>query len=205
MLQRNLLIGAAAFLLAAAMPAAAEEVAVTACDWEAAHPSDPDRVGPGVGSRDVDTERAIRACEAAVAAHPEVARFHYQLGRALVYAADRQESDWHVGLPHLERAADMRHTQAMFVLGLMYQRDGRVCDAEPWTRAAAEAGLKSARIGYVNEYLAGRLNDCPPRASLESMAGWLNGAEGQVSGWYENMLLDLLQRLLDNAVRAGDS
>ena len=89
MLQRNLLIGAAALLLAAAVPATAEEVAVTACDWEAAHPSDPNRVGPGVGSRDVDTERAIRACEAAVGAHPEVARFHYQLGRAL--ARDREE------------------------------------------------------------------------------------------------------------------
>ena len=37
--------------------------AIDACDWEVAHPSDPDRVGPGRSSGDVDTTRAIAACQ----------------------------------------------------------------------------------------------------------------------------------------------
>jgi hypothetical protein len=93
----------------------------------------------------------------------------------------------------------MGHTQALFVMGLMEQREQDFCGAEPYTRAAANAGLKSARISYVNEYLSGRLNDCPPRASLEDMAGFLEDAQEQVSGWYENMLLEALSRQLDAA------
>ncbi len=167
---------------------------MTACDWEAAHPSDPHHVGPGVGSRDVNTLRAISACEQAVASDPDEARFHYQLGRALVYHADREGSDWRIGLPHLERAADMKHTQAQFVLGLMYQREGRFCAAAETTRAAADAGLKAARIGYTNEFLADRLNECAEVASIDEMDAYLDSAAGQMNGWYETMLLDALRR-----------
>jgi len=133
---------------------------VTACDYEASHPSDPAHVGPGVSSRDVDTERAIAACRWAVENYPDEARFHYQLGRAIVYRADRAGTDWHPGMPHVQRAAEMRHTQAMFVLSLLHQRDRQWCEAEPWLRAAAEDGLKAARISYVNEALSGRLDEC---------------------------------------------
>jgi hypothetical protein len=35
---------------------------ITGCYWEVAHPSDPDRVGPGVSSSEVDTLRAMAAC-----------------------------------------------------------------------------------------------------------------------------------------------
>ena len=66
------------------LPGATNAQGIDACDWEAGHPSDPDRVGPGVGSGDVDTERAIAACRHAIEREPNTARFHYQLGRALV-------------------------------------------------------------------------------------------------------------------------
>jgi len=181
----------------ALLPATVPAQPLDACDWEAAHPSDPDRVGPGRPSGEVDVQRAIAACRQAVEAHPDTARFHYQLARALVYRADRGEGDWHVGLPPLERAAELRHVQAMFVLGLMRQRTGDWCAAEPWTRAAAEAGLKSARISYVNDTLAGRFADCGTVADATTRAGWLQAARGQVSGWYENMLLDALIRESD--------
>ena len=69
------------------LPVAQAQV-ITACDWEVAHPSDPDHVGPGKGSGEVDTARAIAACENAVSTHPDVARFHYQLGRALVRSSE---------------------------------------------------------------------------------------------------------------------
>lgn len=177
---------------------------IDACDWEAAHPSDPDRVGPGLGSGEVDTARAIAACQAAVERHPDTARFHYQLGRAQVYAADRAGTDWNVGMPALQKAADLQHRQAMFVLGLMHKRADNLCASEPWTRGAAELGLKSARISYVNDYLSGALDGCPPRATLEQMTGYLANARGQVSGYYENMLLDALSRHLQVAVDAAE-
>ncbi len=152
---------------------------------------------------DVDTERAIAACRRAVEREPETARFHYQLGRALVYQADRAGPDWNVGMPPLEKAAELEHRQAMFVLGLMHKRAGDVCASEPLTRGAAERGLKSARITYVNDYLSGALDACPPRVSLEDMQGFLAAARDQVSGYYENMLLDALERHLAVAVAAG--
>ena len=191
-------------LIVLGFPAVANAQAIDACDWEVGHPSDPDRVGPGVGSGDVDTARAIAACRDAIAREPETARFHYQLGRALVYQADREGTDWTVGLPPLEKAAALEHPQAMFVLGLMHKRAGDVCASEPLTRGAAQRGLKSARITYVNDYLSGALDACPPRASLEDMQGYLAAARGQVSGYYENMLLDALDRHLSVAVAAGD-
>jgi hypothetical protein len=191
-------------LLLFGLPVVASAQAIDACDWEAGHPSDPDRVGPGVGSGNVDTARAIAACRDAVEREPDTARFHYQLGRALVYEADRAGTDWTVGMPSLERAAALEHRQAMFVLGLMHKRGGDVCASEPLTRGAAERGLKSARITYVNDYLSGVLDACPPRASLEEMQGFLGEAREQVSGYYENMLLDALDRHLSVAVAAGE-
>lgn len=182
-------------MLAFALPARAQ--LMTACDYEASHPSDPAHVGPGVSSRDVNTERAITACRWAVDNYPEEARFHYQLGRAMVYQADRAKADWHPGMPHVKKAAEMRHTQAMFVLSLLYQRDEQWCEAEPWLRAAAEEGLKAARISYVNEVLSGRLESCGELVEVKRMAEYLEGARGQVNGWYEAMLLESLERGLE--------
>lgn len=183
-------------LLLAFASAPANAQTLTACDWEVGHPSDPDHVGPGRGSGEVDTARAIAACRAAVTAHPDVARFHYQLGRALVYDADRNGGDAQVGMPHLLQAAELGSAQAMFVYGLMNQRIGDACAAEPWTRKAAEAGLKSARISYVNHVLADTWAACPPQVNTDTLESWLAAAREQVSGYYENMLLDALAREL---------
>jgi TPR repeat protein len=150
----------------------------------------------------VDTDRAIAACEQAIAAEPGTARFHYQLGRAQVYAADRAGTDWNVGMPALQKAAEGGHVQGMFVLGLMYKRAGDICASEPWTRRAAEAGLKSARISYVNDALAGVLSDCQNVPDSATLASWLDAARTQVSGFYENMLIDALSRGLSDAAGA---
>lgn len=166
------------------------------CDTQAAHPSDPDHVGPGKGSGDVDTSQAIPACRQAVAEQSGVARFHYQLGRALVYAADANGSDISEGISHLRHAADMEYPQAMFVLGLMHRRAGDVCASEPLTKSAADQGLKSARISYVNAVLAADYGDCGVSASVAEMQAYLEGATTQVTGYYENMLLDNLKREL---------
>ena len=94
-------------LLSAAVTA---DDGVDACDLAAGHPSDPDHVGPGVATRDVVAHIAIPACRAAVEREPGNPRFHYQLGRAIVYWADanngddsegvcRSESGFRYGLP----------------------------------------------------------------------------------------------------------
>jgi hypothetical protein len=90
----------------------------------------------------------------------------------------------------------MGHTQAMFVLGLLHLRQGEVCAAEPLTKKAADQGLKSARITYVNAVLAGDYNACGISASQQEMQSYVNGASTQVKGYYENMLVsDLARRL----------
>ena len=175
------------------LPVAQAQV-ITACDWEVAHPSDPDHVGPGKGSGEVDTARAIAACENAVSTHPDVARFHYQLGRALVYHADQNDGDDRVGMPHLVKAAEMGSEQAMFVVGLMHKRVGDTCAAEPWTRQAADAGLKSARLTYVDDALSGAWADCGVTVDPARLTDYLDGAASQVSGYYEGMLLGALRR-----------
>jgi len=175
-------------------PVAAQEI--TECDRLAAHPSDPNHAGDGVSSGDVDTRKAITACEAAVAKWPENPRFHYQLGRALVYDADKVNGDTSLGIAHLEHASDMQYPQAMFVLGLMYRRAGDICASEPLTRSAADKGLKSARITYANAVISGEYANCGATASPAEIDTYLQMAEAQVSGYYERMLLQNLDRQL---------
>ena len=183
-------------LCALALPVYADSGAVHDCDREVAHPSDPDKVVEGVGSGEVVTHRAIPACRRAVAEFPDVARFHYQLGRAIVYWAGANDGNMDEGLEHLQHAADLKHEQAEFVLGLMKRTLGNVCASEPLTKRAADQGLKSARITYVNATLAGDYDDCGVSASGAEMQAYLEGAVSQVSGYYENMLLtDLTRRL----------
>lgn len=167
------------------------------CDRQAAHPSDPDRAGPGKSSADVDTSAAIAACRRAVADEPDVARFHYQLGRVLYYAADAAGTDTAEGVAQVKRAADMEYSQALFVLGLLHRREGNICASEPLTKKAADQGLKSARISYVNAVLAAEYGDCGVSASVDEMRAYLEGATTQVVGYYENMLLANLKRGLD--------
>ena len=184
----------ATWLLVAGSVATAADI--HECDLQAAHPSDPDHLGPGRSGGEVLLQKAIPACRAAVTEHPDVARFHYQLGRVLTYWADVNDGDASEGFDYVKRAADMGHTQSLFVLGLLYLRDGKVCAAEPVTRKAADQGLKSARISYVNAMLAGNYDACDVSASQQEMTDYLDGAASQVSGYYENMLLTDLKRRL---------
>ena len=194
MTTRNTLLGALCWAMLAA-PAFAGETP-DACDLAAAHPSDPDRVGPGVPTNEVVTHVAIPACRRAVEAHPEEGRFHYQLGRALVYWADANGADTAEGIAHLEHAAERGHTQGLFVLGLMRKRFGAPCAVEPLYRRAANQGLKSARISYVDEHLSGAWRGCEVGAGAGEMAAFLDAARGQASGYYEHMLIGALQREL---------
>ena len=179
----------------AAAGAAAEEL--HDCDIAAAHPSDPDRIGEGVVTANVVTHVAIPACRSAVERDPAEARFHYQLGRAIVYWAEANGASAEEGIASVKTAADMGYRQAQFVFGLLKARSGDLCAAEPWYKAAADQGLKSARITYVDDAVAGRYRGCGASASEVELAEYLDGAQAQVTGYYENMLLAGLRRQLE--------
>ena len=168
------------------------------CDLAVGHPSDPNRVGPGKSSSEVVTHVAIPACRKAVDANPDNPRFHYQLGRALTYWADANNANNSEGMKHLEKSAKLKYPQAMFVVGLLYKRNKEFCAAEPLTKAAADMGLKSARISYVSDVLAKHYDSCGISASKEEMQDYLSQAQQQVNGYYENMLLANLKRELNN-------
>ena len=127
-----LLIATLLACIGVGLPAVVAAQAITACDWEVGHPSDPDRVGPGVSSSKVDTERAMAACRSDLETDSDNPRLQYQLARAIVYHADRNGT---------------------------YYEEGMVLDAD-------------------------------------LMAGFLDAAADQVSGYYENMLLGALRREL---------
>ncbi len=168
---------------------------VEQCDLLAGHPSDPDKVGAGVGSGDVVTHRAIPACRAAVAMEPDNGRLHYQLGRVLTYWAGANGADNEEGVAEVRRAADLGHTQAQFVLSLLLRADARAnCEIEALVRTAARKGLKSARITYVNDSQAGLYAGCKEQLSPDEQLQLLDAAQSQISGYYESMLLTALRR-----------
>jgi TPR repeat protein len=67
-------------------------VEATPCDLAAAHPSDPERVGPSVEYANLDPQIAVPACEAAVAGDPANMRFKTLLARAFDKAGRGEEA-----------------------------------------------------------------------------------------------------------------
>jgi TPR repeat protein len=65
---------------------------VTACDLLAGHPSDPERVGPGVLYENLDPQTAIPSCQQAIAEHPDQPRYKSLAARALEKAGRYDEA-----------------------------------------------------------------------------------------------------------------
>ncbi|WP_246689299.1 caspase family protein [Mesorhizobium sp. M8A.F.Ca.ET.207.01.1.1] len=84
---------------------------VDLCDQAAGEPLDLQGVVPGLLPNEIGTE-AVKACEAAVKAYPDVARFRYELGRALLAAGKVEYAKKAV-----QAAADNGHVRAVFELG----------------------------------------------------------------------------------------
>jgi TPR repeat protein len=180
-------------VLAAARLAAAADL--DPCDRLAANPPDPDRVALGVERKDVDLPAAIAACKAAVAAHPDVPRFSYQLGRVLFY--DNQTA---AALQSFQRAADGGYRQARFMIGLLMTRkyagvpqdDCKV--AQLWAAAARQDHVNAA-VSFVRDSLRGRFAACPPQADRAEMMAFLKAAAGKAD-YLGNFLVEDLTREL---------
>lgn len=84
---------------------------VDPCDTQAGEPLDLQGVVPGLLPNEIGAG-AVEACRAAVKAYPDVARFHYELGRALLAAGKVDEAK-----KAIEEAADKGHVRAVFELG----------------------------------------------------------------------------------------
>ena len=84
---------------------------VDPCDQKAGEPLDLQGVVPGLLPNEIGAG-AVEACRAAVKAYPDVARFHYELGRALLAAGKVDEAK-----KAIQDAADKGHVRAVFELG----------------------------------------------------------------------------------------
>lgn len=90
------------------------------CDFQAGDHLDPDGMGITRYPNEILPEQAVAACEAAVAAQPQVGRFHYQLGRAY-YALRR----WDEALAEFEAARDLGHVRAWHAIGNWHYNEPR--------------------------------------------------------------------------------
>ncbi|WP_192359224.1 caspase family protein [Mesorhizobium mediterraneum] len=87
---------------------------VDPCDTAAGEPLDLQGVVPGLLPNEIGAD-AVKLCEAAVKAYPDVGRFHYELGRALLAAGKVDQAR-----KAIQEAADRGHVRAVFELGYLY-------------------------------------------------------------------------------------
>ena len=134
--------------ICAYMVCAAEVLAtIHECDRRAANPYDERRAMGVTGivhHRLIDHERAVPACRAAVLEYPAVARFQYQLGRALWAAGDYEEA-----FAWAKKAADQRYVTAYQGIAWAYRVGKGVpkdCEQEfKYWQMAAEANHPPAQ------------------------------------------------------------
>jgi len=170
---------------------------VTECDRLAANPPDPDRVVEGVPRSQVDIKAAIEACESALAADPDNARFAYQLGRVAFYGGDTPSS-----LKYIGQAASQGYRQAEFVMGALAdnRREGVAADAcaveDFWYRAASSGHLH-ARVAYVRHVTKGLFDSCDLQADAEELTSLI---DIQVTGSAQYFLRLLVSDLKEDVI-----
>jgi TPR repeat protein len=86
---------------------------VDPCDTAAGEPLDLQGVVPGLLPNEIGA-KAVEICEAAVKAYPDVPRFRYELGRALLAAGQVDQAR-----KAIEEAARKGHVRAVFELGYL--------------------------------------------------------------------------------------
>ncbi|WP_245461344.1 caspase family protein [Mesorhizobium sp. M6A.T.Ce.TU.002.03.1.1] len=111
---------------------------VDPCDSAAGEPLDLQGVVPGLLPNEIGAD-AVKLCEAAVKAYPDVARFRYELGRALLAAGKVDQAR-----KAIQQAADRGHVRAVFELGYLYATGTGVAldrkQANTFYAAAADKG-----------------------------------------------------------------
>lgn len=142
---------------AKAPPAEIPPVRAQDCDQLAAHPADDLRPKdvPGVPFGDIDADRAVRACEAALALNADDMRLQLQLARSL-HKAERLDE----AVVYYQQAGLQGHPLAQKTLGFAYANGLGVTQdfakTAQWHQLAAEQGDRDAQhnLGYL--YAAGQ-------------------------------------------------
>ncbi len=139
-------------ILALLGPPALAAGPVTNCDRLASSPSDPKRVASGVEIDVMKVPDAETACRSALKTSPDVARFRYQLGRALQAAADYDGA-----LSAYQEAMDKGYAAAADAAGVLFELGlGRDIDyrraAELYQRALDAGDVYAANdLGSLHE------------------------------------------------------
>ena len=167
---------------------------VTQCDRLAAHYDDPEAVTDGVGRSEMDTEAAIEACRAAVAADPDNPRLNYQLARAYGYSGQHE-----AGQPYRDAALAAGYPQSLFVVGYIRVTgwDGRgadPCYGGELIRRSAHAGRYAGLVGFPHYALQGAFEGCEayPEIDTAEMLGFLETAGERADGFYQGLLVEQL-------------
>lgn len=139
-----------------------------ACDREAASPLDLQGVGAGKLPNEIDAARANEACHKAIAAYPGVARFGYQLGRALLAAGKTADAkNW------IDEAASARHTRAAWELGNLETFGALgaadLTKANAYYKQCADAGDAYCLLAYGRNLYYGRGVAQDTRMALQLM------------------------------------
>jgi TPR repeat protein len=168
---------------------------VTACDRLAAHPSDPDKLVPGVSQPELlaaGADLAINACKAAVAADPQNPRLNYQLARALGYSGRGNEAQI-----YRDAAVAGDYPQALFVVGFVHllgqgaPKD--TCKAASLIRRSAIAGRFAGLVGYPHYVLTGAFVGCTSvHANKAELLRFLERARthSENNDYYRGILID---------------
>ena len=167
---------------------------VTPCDIEASHGDDPYSVAPGVPQQDMDYAAAIAACQAAVAADPGNPRLRYQLARVYGYSGQGEKA-----YPHREAAIAADYPQALFVNGYLHflginkaRKD--ICRAGRLFRRSAQYGRLAGQVGFTRYALDGAFEGCDVTIDPEELMVFLAAAQESNGGYYESMLIAMLQK-----------
>jgi tetratricopeptide (TPR) repeat protein len=171
-------IGAAAQLIARkdADMASAGTARVTDCDRLTAHPSDTQKLAPGIVQAEVDIPRARAACELAYKQAPNDGRILYQLGRTYFY--DKQ---YETGIGYFKQSDAAGYAQGQFVLGLiLVQGNGTEPDTcaggELWMKAARQRHLYS-KIFLANNWIDDMFAECNLAITDQEIDGMVSAAQ----------------------------
>jgi hypothetical protein len=174
---------------------AAWSSAITPCDRLAAHPSDPDKLVPGVSQAELlaaGADLAIRACEEAVAADPQNPRLNYQLARSLGYSGRGNEAQ-----TYRDKAVAGDYPQALFVVGYVYLTGNGapkdVCKAAPLIRRSALAGRFAGLVGYPHYVATGTFAGClEVPVNVPELIAFLERAKAhsENNDYYRGILID---------------
>jgi len=149
---------------------------VTECDRLAAHPSDTQKVAPGVTQDAVDIPKARAACEQAIKEMPGNGRILYQLGRTFFYNDEKVR-----GIEIFRQSADAGYPQGQFVLGLIFMQgngiEPNVCEAgRLWLASARQRHLYS-KVFLGQNWLDGSFAECDIGTTKQELDGLISAAE----------------------------